>query len=64
MSERTASSSNGVIVIGKDLTEPVLKDDLSLSSDQDSTNGEDAAAGGKFLYCSLFNSVLNLFLLR
>lgn len=42
-SSRSSVSGSSLFMIGKDLIDPLLKDDLALSSDQDSTGGEDNA---------------------
>lgn len=40
-SVESSSSSSSILVVGKDLCDSLLKDELALSSDQESTGGED-----------------------
>lgn len=40
-SEKSSSSGGSILVVGKDLCDSLLKDELALSSDQESTGGED-----------------------
>lgn len=55
LEEETASTSSGksgdssILVIGKDLCSSVLKEDLALSSDQESTGGEENLFGKSVL---------------
>lgn len=45
VSEKSVDTSGTVLVIGKDLCNSVLKEDFALSSDQESTGGEDNIFG-------------------
>lgn len=49
-SVQSSSSGSSILVVGKDLCDSLLKDELALSSDQESTGGEDDNGLGTLLF--------------